>query len=190
AQRLADRDGADPEFPGQPVDVEPGPRSERAGVNPVPQHRVRPLLLVHDSRLAVRVRTRRSPARDRYRSPTNSADWAAACAKSASAGSNEPTNWPNSSKLIIPNSCVQAIAARTSASGGTGAGPGAGASPGGRASAGGPASAADSAAACAASSPATGSASGPSLSSPAASASRTSPVKASGTRTAGPIVAS
>ena len=48
--------------------------------------------------------------------------WTTACAKSASGGSKDPTNWPNNSKLIIPNSCVHTITPRTSASGGTLAG--------------------------------------------------------------------
>jgi len=52
AQRLADRDRADAELPGERVDVQPGLRRVRAGVDPVPQHRIGPLLLVHASSLA------------------------------------------------------------------------------------------------------------------------------------------
>lgn len=47
AQRLPHRDGADAEFTREAVDVQPGPGSERAGVDPVPQDRVCPLLFVH-----------------------------------------------------------------------------------------------------------------------------------------------
>ena len=50
AQRLPDRDGADAEFTREAVDVQPGPGSERAGVDPVPQDRIRPLLFVHSIR--------------------------------------------------------------------------------------------------------------------------------------------
>ena len=50
AQRLPHRDGADAEFTREAVDVQPGPGSERAGMDPVPQDRIRPLLFVHITR--------------------------------------------------------------------------------------------------------------------------------------------
>jgi hypothetical protein len=49
-ERFAHRNRADPELAGERVDVQPGLRAECAGVDPVAQNGVRPLLFVHTIR--------------------------------------------------------------------------------------------------------------------------------------------